>query len=683
MKALQYAISILLCFVLIQTNNTFAQSGDWRMHIQQLAEEEVDGEDIENIYQELIMLEANPINLNNTNTSQLERFPLISYEQVVSLSDFLERNKPIYTVYELRNVPLFDFKTVELILPFFYVGEMDVNKPSIGEMIKNGRHEIATRFDKTLNQRAGYGEFTDSILERYPNRKYRGEDFYTSLKYSFAYRDKIQFGIIGEKDAGEPFLKKGYTMGYDHYGVHLVIRDMGNLKTIAIGDYRLSFGQGLVLNNDFMLSKSWVSSNMIKRTQEPKRHFSTAEYGFFRGASAVYKINKVVITGFYSNKKFDANLSEYGEITSFKTDGYHRTPSELGKKNNTREQVMGANINWRKSGLQLGVSAVYHKYDRMLNPTFQDYNIFYLRDSSNYNMSMDYSYRFSNLTVAGETAIAANGSVATLNIAQYNPNYLYSFSLLHRYLPASYNALHAKAFAESSGRMQNENGIYLGTSLKPIRNTSITAYVDFFKFPWLRYQVDSPSKGLDMYLLADYSLSRISNIEFRYKYKQKEKNAYYPEDVKTVLPYATQKFRMRYTNNQYSGWGFKTTVDIANYSLNHSKGEWGYMLSQGASYRGDGKAQGDLYVGYFNADSYSARLYSYERNILSTFYMPSFYGEGIRLAISGRYKITPNLSVSLKAGYTNYFNRDSIGSGTELIDGSSRVDIFSFIRWIF
>ena len=682
MKISHFVIFLLaICFCLNCTL-VFGQDNNWRTHLQQLAEEGMDEEALDNIYQELLMLESNPINLNNVNFFQLERFPLLSYEQAVSLIDFLEKNRPVYTVFELRNVPLFDFKTVELVLPFFVAGEMEVKRLSIGEMFKHGRHEIINRFDKTVTKRAGYREYSDSILQRYPNRKYQGEDFYTSLKYSFSYRDKIQYGFLGEKDAGEPFFKKNYSKGYDHYGFHFIVRDIGPLKTVAVGDYRISFGQGLILNNDFVLSKSWVSSNIIRRTLEPKRHFSTAESGFFRGVSAVYQLKNVAVTALYSNKMFDANLSKSDDITSFKTDGYHRTLSEIEKKNNTREQVVGVNINWRRNSIQVGASAIYHKYNRMLNPTFQDYNIFYLRDSSNYNMSIDYSYRFSRLTVAGETAIAPNKAIATLNIIQYNTSYLYSFSLLHRYLPASYNALHAKAFAESS-RIQNENGFYFGTSFKPIRNTSITAYIDVFKFPWLKYQVDMPSKGVDFYLLADYALNRVSNLEFRYKYKQKEKNAYYPENVKTILPYSTQKFRVRYINNQISGWSFRTTMDLANYSLKHSEEEWGYMISQGISYRSTRNIQGDFYAGFFSSDSYAARLYSYERNIMSTFYMPSFYGEGIRLSLSGRYRILSSLSLSLKLGYTNYFDRNTIGSGTELIDGSSRLDVFSLIQWKF
>ena len=74
---------------------------------------------VENLYEELAYLENNPLNLNSVERSQLERFPLLSPEEVERVMLFLERNRPLFTVYELRNVPGLDYKTVALILPFF------------------------------------------------------------------------------------------------------------------------------------------------------------------------------------------------------------------------------------------------------------------------------------------------------------------------------------------------------------------------------------------------------------------------------------------------------------------------------------------------------------------------------------------------------------------------------------
>lgn len=670
----------ILCSAISTMN---AQTNDWRTHLEQLAEDELSEEIVENMFQELSLLENNPLNLNSVTREQLERFPLLSYDQTIALFNFLEKNRPVYTVYELRNVPQLDFNTIELILPFFYVGEVEQKQAELKEMLRYGRSEIQMRLDKTLNQRAGYGAFSDSILERYPNRKYRGEDFYHSLKYAFTYRDKIQAGLVGEKDAGEPLLKKEYPKGYDHYGFHFIVRDVGRFKTIAAGDYRLSFGQGLILNNDFMLSKAWAANNILWRTIEPKRHFSTAEYGFFRGLAGVYQIGNVDITAFYSNKRFDANLSADGLMTSFKTDGYHRTPSEIEKKQNAREQVSGVNINYRNGGFQLGASMIYHKYNRMLYPAVQEYTVYYLRDSTNLNASIDYSYRMSKLTFGGEVAIAKNGAVATIHAIQYAPAYNFAISVLHRHLPITYNALHARVFSESS-RVQNENGVYVGTSYNPVSKLYFTIYADWFRFPWVKNLVNQPSEGIDLYFLGKYNLTRNSDFELRYKYKQKEQNAPYPnEDTRTVLPYNTQKLRLRYNKQTRTGWNFRTTADFAFYHQKHFDTERGYMLSQNVGYRGSGKITGDVFGGYFKADSYAARLYSYERNILSTFYMPSFYGEGVRLVLSGRYNFSSHFSFSVKIGHSRYFDRETIGSGTEQIAGNSRTDVYTFLRYRF
>lgn len=679
-------IFTLFLFIIGSIAGIYSQDSNWRIYVEHMAEEEgISETTIENIYEELLYLENNQMNLNSITRDQLEQFPLLSIEEINAIMGFLEKNRPLYTVYELRNVPRLDLKTVELILPFFYTGETDKTtaKLSLPGIAKKGLNELQFRLDKTVTPRAGYGEFPDSVLERYPNRKYCGEDFYTSLRYSFRYRDKVQLGMTAEKDAGEPFFKSDHPKGYDHYGIHMIINDMGRLRTIALGDYRLSFGQGLILNNDFMVSKAWSNDNIARRTQHPKRHFSTAESGFFRGMAAVYEYDKISVTAFYSNRRIDANLSGDGKITSFKTDGLHRTPLEIDKKKNTREQVVGGNINFRKEGIRVGISGLYNTYDRVYNPQEQNYNIYYQRGSSHANASVDYSCQLPGFIFAGETAIAKNGAIATLNTAQYRPSQTLSFTLLHRYFPISYNSPYGQAFSEGS-RVQNEKGLFFGSVFSPFRKFSVDTYIDFIRIPWLNFGIDTPSKAVEYYFLGNYAISRQNSLDIRYRYKQKEKNRRIPgEPVALVLPYATHKLRLRYVHELKNGWNFRTTADMAHYTEKHSPAENGFMISQNTGYRGKGRITGDIYLAYFSADTYNARLYSYERNLLNTFYMPSFYGRGYRLAISAKYNIATNLSFSVKAGYTHYFNRDTIGSGTEKINGNSRTDLFSYLRWKF
>ncbi len=715
--------ALLIAFILIFPVTIQAQEREWRAIIEQMVEEEGSRADaIYNLYEELLYLESNPMDLNSVDRNQLERFSLLSSEQVLSLMDFLEKNRPLYTVYELRNVPRLDHRTVELILPFFQIGEavetQAITCSELPDILKNGRHEVQGRFDKTITKRAGYGEFPDSILERHPNRKYLGEDFYTSFRYSLSFHNKVQMGFTAEKDAGEPFLVKGHPKGYDHYGAHLMLRDVGKLKTMVLGDYRLSFGQGLVLNNDFMGSKAWGTDNIARRTQQPKRHFSTAENGFFRGAVISTQFGDLSFTAFYSNRRIDANLNDEGEITSLKEDGLHRTPLEMEKRKNSREQVGGANINYRHGRFQAGISGVYYRYNRAFNPVLRPYNRYYLRDSDNWNAGIDYSYQLPGFIFAGETAIARNGAAATINMVQYRPSGSLNLSLLHRHYPISYNALHAQAFSERN-RVQNEKGLYVGVGGQPLPKFNVTVYIDLIRFPWVLYGVDTPSNAIDFYLLGSYAFSRSQFFEARYKLKQKEKNRAVPDlNARPVIPYTTNKLRLRYSHDQGRGWSLRTTADMATYSektstaktfsakdfpgdfspeehvaenglpaqgspTKRSSTEFGYMISQSLSYRRTKSLTADAYLAWFNADTYNARLYSYERNLLSTFYMPSFYGKGIRLALSAKYQLLPGLALSVKLGHTRYFNRDTIGSGTELIDGNRRTDLFTYLVWKF
>src|SRR5690554_7446342 len=136
--------------------------------------------------------------------------------------------------------------------------------------------------------------------------------------------------------------------------------------------------------------------------------------------------------------------------------------------------------------------------------------------------------------------------------------------------------------------------------------------------------------------------------------------------ARLVIPYANSKVLLRYSHEQFNGWGFPSTADMARYSEEHPPStenhetEFGYMLSQSVSYRGKGPLTGDAYLAWFDADTYNARLYSYERNLLSTFYMPSFYGKGLRLALSAKYQIIQESPFQLKRATTLYLTRTTI-----------------------
>lgn len=93
--------------------------------------------------------------------------------------------------------------------------------------------------------------------------------------------------------------------------------------------------------------------------------------------------------------------------------------------------------------------------------------------------------------------------------------------------------------------------------------------------------------------------------------------------------------------------------------------------------------QTDFHIAGFHTDNYRTRIFSYEKNILYAFNMPSFYGKGVRLALSFRWEAVKQLSVSAKLGYTYYADRDVVGTDLEEIEGNIKADIYTLLRWKF
>ena len=87
--------------------------------------------------------------------------------------------------------------------------------------------------------------------------------------------------------------------------------------------------------------------------------------------------------------------------------------------------------------------------------------------------------------------------------------------------------------------------------------------------------------------------------------------------------------------------------------------------------------------GYFHTMGYDSRLYVYERGPLYSFSFPAYYGEGLRLHLLAQVSIGRSLSLTAKLGYTRYFDRSTIGSGLQQIDGPSQTDLDLQARWKF
>lgn len=660
MKLLKWRVFLGVLFMspVLEAQNTVVSL--WEENIEQLSmdEEERNWEDE---LEELSNRLQEPVNINAVTKQELEQFPFLTDIQIENILAYIYIHGEMQTVYELQLVEEMDKHTIDLLLPFVCVRPLAGKEgyPRLKALLKYGKQEVLSRLDIPFYTREGY------------RKSYLGPSSYHSVKYGYRYGDYLQMGVTAEKDAGEPFFALHNAKGYDHYSAYFILRNLGRLKTLALGNYRLSFGQGLVMSTDFRLGKTYSLSTVDSRAGGIRKHSSTDEYNYFRGAAATVEVIPALhISGFYSHRSMDG-VTEGDEITSIDKAGLHRTVKEADKVNAFSMQLMGGNINYDRNNLKVGLTGVYYFFNHPYRPELRTYAKYNLQGNHFYNAGIDYKYRLNRFTLTGEAAMGKKG-YALLNRLKYNVSAGYQLLLVHRYYSHDYWAMYGSSFGESS-TPQNENGWYLAAEAAPFKHWRFFASVDLFSFPWWKYRISKPSQGVDGMFQSLYSPKRNLSMYINYRYKRKERDVT-GTGGGVILPVYHHRLRYRFTYSP-DNMQLRTTVDYNHFHSRGLKGSQGYQFTQSCSYLFSFPLKISVQGSYFHTDDYDSRVYASEKGLLYSFYTPSFYGRGFRFSAFARYDVSKDLMFLVKIGQTIYQDREVIGSGNDLIRGNKKADL--------
>ncbi len=634
----------------------------------------------EDVYNQLLDVLENPINLNTCTREDLESLFFLSAKQIEEFLYYRYSFGEIYTIYELQLVNGFDDETITFLLPFVYVGSYDYTSRlglNLNNLFLNAKHQVLLRTDYTLQKKRGYiKEF---------NPQYLGSPFYNHIRYRFTSK-YVSAGIAMEKDSGEPFDWK-YNKGYDFYAPHLFLSSFWKFKSLAFGHYKANFGQGLVVQANSSFGKSSIFNN-LKHAEGISKSTSLAEYGYFNGVAFTIDISKWSISAMFSNKNIDANIqlddNQQSYISSIKTDGIHRTEADFTKKHVLEENLFGSNVQFRTKYAKFGATALTTLYDIPIMPEAKPYNMYYFSGKQQSNFSVDYRARFLGLQFAGETAITNNGYFAHLHGFNFQPSSLFGFTFIYRDYSPQYVSLYGKAFGQSS-YIANEKGIYLGSEIFPIKRWKISAYADVFTFPWLKYLVHSPSNGYQSAIQAVYTPNRQTSVFFQYKLTQKMKNVSDEEfAINQTLPFVKNEYKIQVDVKPSKGLFLKTVIQGNEYAAKNCESSAGLLLFQDVGFEFDNfPITVFTRFAFFDALNYDNRLYAYERDVLYAFSVPMYYGQGNRTYLNVVYKPTPYLGVYLKVSNSYYVNKNEIGSGGETIVGKNKSDISLLLNWRF
>lgn len=632
--------------------------------------------DYETLLEELDRLQQHPINLNEAGEDELRQLPFLTDFQIRSLLDYRQEHGALLSLNELALVHGFTDEVIAMAEPFVRVStdRYTPGRQSVLSPIAS-RHEFTARIQRILEKPRGYREDPQTGQRRYP-----GNPWLYYVRYGYARGDKLQAGLTLEKDPGEDFFRGSNPNGFDFLSAYIRVTDLGPMKSIVLGDYRLGFGQGLTLWNGAAPGKSSLPLQVMKRTAAIKPFTSTDENDFFRGLAATSEWRKLTLTAFYSDKKRDANITDTlttGRIhfSSLQESGYHRTWPEIQDEKSVRQVTLGGNITLRGNWYRTGVTLVQHRFDKFWETGDALKDLYDFRGNKLLNVGVDYAATLKSIQFFGETSYG-NQHWATLNGIQSVVNKYLSLILVYRNYSRGYFSLHANAFSEGSAGI-NEEAVYAGLVFHPVRKLKVSAYADFYHFPWLRYGLSAPSSGSDYLLQADYAVRKNLDLYCRIKYELD------PEDLTAdsmMIPIfnPVRRLGIRYHVGFHpvSPLFLQSRLELVQVKPLSGESSRGLLIYQDVEYRlVKLPLILDFRIAWFNTRDYSARVYAYEQDLTAGYSFSPLYGQGYRTYLMFRYEVTPRLSCRLRLSQTGYFHQDTIGSGYDEIYSNTRSEI--------
>lgn len=646
-------------------------SEGWDELMQQLSEELVDADDEQQWESQLELLtelHENPLDINSASREQLLALPFLSERAVDGILNYRAQNGRLRSLGELLLVGEMNSSERRWLHHFVKVSdEAEQGRGKTQSWWGKGRHEVFARADVPLYNRAGWS-WSRGLANRW--------------RYTWQQGGHLDAGLRAETDAGEAMMNR-QTPLWDSYGGHVQLKEVGPLKNAVLGDFKVGFGEGLVLNNGLRLGK--LSMGLWRTASGLRPHRSADEVNYLRGLGVTLDLGRQwQLTALYSYRKLDATVAADNTVQAINTTGLHRTEGELNRRGSLGSQLTALHAGKtfrfapdargvRPSSLRLGVTALYQYYDHRFRQGAQVYRQL-LPDGYQFGAAgVNYGLQSSRLFFGGETARSFSrnargdrGGWATLNKAAWRFSTNTQLAVIQRFYSQNYFSPYAMTYGENS-RAQNESGVTLQLDTRHPLGVSLNAYVDYFYSPWPRYSMSRSSSGWEGMVQATYSKHRGRSLTVRYSVKSKEQSD---------RRHLSHRLRATYAHTFSPRWSGQLAGFLHRY---HEEGgnSTGYALMPRVDFTSRSRAlRLSLFGALFRSSDFDSRLYVYEPSLLQTFGMQQLYGHGQRLGSTLKWQTrNGRWAAQLKAGVTHYSDRDEISSGVLRIDSSWKADV--------
>lgn len=678
----------ILGILLLAINGVQAQSDD-ALVVQQVieylletSEEELDFTDLQ---QDLMGRLQRPLNINEASFTDFKELGFITEPEILAIINHRNRYGAFIGVIELQSVAGLTRDRILLLQHFFATATSTTeNEKTFATQSANSGGVILLRYRTILQDQDGY-----LVRDGDETPRYRGSQYQLYNRVGYNYKGKLSAGYTAEKDMGEEFFKGSQKQGFDFYSGHIYLQDLGVVKSLAIGDYQVQFGQGLTFWSGLAFSKSADVLNVARRPRKVLPYRSVNENLFMRGVATTLGKGNTSLSLFYSSKQIDGNLSEdsldaqESFFTSIQTSGFHRTEAEIADKNSVSEKIMGAHVETKIKTITVGATTATSEYDPSLAARTTPYQKHNFSGNQLSNTGINYQGLLGRYYVFGETSFSNYqlNTLSTTNGLILSLSNKVDLAAIYRSFATEYQALYAVPFREQS-RPQNEQGLYTGIQYKVNQTLTIKAYLDRFRFKWLRFRTDLPSIGHEYLVEVEYKPSKKFGMYARYRGQLKESNLPDNEEALDVLaPHLNEHIRFQFRYKFNRSMTATTRAEWSTYKVGDASPSRGILIFQDLAFKPLEKPYSFIMrYAAFNIDDFNARIYAYEHDVLYAFSIPAYQNTGYRFYLLSKFKLFRRVDLWLRYGQTTFLDRETVGSGTEMISGDTRGEFKAQLR---
>lgn len=671
-------------------------------HLERILGKQTDDTDLRrHAVETLTAVLDNPFDVNRATAADLSTIPSLSLPLARRVVRHRKTHGPFSTLDEIAAVEGIQQRHVRSFRPYLQVNTSSLPSdseenpypsiPPIDTVLSNLDLKLIQRATRTLDPGRGFDDDTTRTT-------FQGSPTRITTRLRVGWERRAQVAVTLDKDPGEAFQwhPQSNTYGFDHIAGNVAVHDMGRIETLVVGDFTAQYGQGVSLWQGLSFGKGRAPVSPLVRSGRGIVPFqSTSENQFFRGTATTVSITPALsASAFLSHRRRDATLDSNrttaGEpqgpipVRTLSTGGRHRTESELRRKDAVGITTMGGAVEFHTGPLHVGLTGYETRLDRPLRPSDAPYRHFDLSGSQFAMTSAFGSAVLSDYTVFGEVARASTGHVGGVIGAALDHRGGVDALLLARRFPPSFGGLYNGAVGES-GSTQNEMGIYTGLRVQIADRWQLAAYVDQYQFPWLRYSVPRPTRGIDTRMVLEYEprpwLS--SYAQGRAQWQQRGTNRPGPSgrSLHAVEPERRYSARWHTEYTFSDALTLRTRIQLSRYSTTTTAPVHGVLLSQGLRLRPRRSLRLDARLAFFDTDGFESRIYAYEHDLLYSFSVPVLYDRGRRSYVLAHYKATTRLTVEAKYGATWYPHRRTIGSGLNARTGNHVRELRLQLRW--